>query len=299
MSIRISGVNLYNRQTNYLLKNNITFRGLSKYKNVGFALGTAALLSFSSCKQPSPNDVVDISTTIENNDSINSTVHEYKYRDDRSEKHYHYFPKNSDTELSPKNYDWVETIYPDGRIEKDSLGYQISITPEGERTVVKTEKDDNGNTVITTTLPDGSKIIKTEYKPTVEGEILSVRNTYWPNGKIKEIMYFNEYPSDTANIKSKKIIEKECLHYNENEILVKWESTKIDSERNEKNNKYDRKKRLIYDDIKNEEYQYKGNSKTPFRSTSVYDDCKRITLYDKAGNIEKIYFKASDGTITE
>ena len=299
MSIRISGVNLYNRQTNYLLKNNITFRGLSKYKNVGFALGTAALLSFSSCKQPSPNDVVDISTTIENNDSINSTVHEYKYRDDRSEKHYHYFPKNSDTELSPNNYDWVETIYPDGRIEKDSLGYQISITPEGERTVVKTEKDDSGNTVITTTLPDGSKIIKTEYKPTVEGEILSVRNTYSPNGKIKEILYFNEYPSDTANIKSEKIIEKECLHYNENEILVKWESTKIDSERNEKNNKYDRKKRLIYDDIKNEKYQYKGNSKTPFRSTSVYDDCKRITLYDKEGNVEKIYFKASDGTITE
>ena len=298
MSIRISGVNLYNRQTNYLLKNNITFRGLSKYKNVGFALGTAALLSFSSCKQPSPNDIVDILTTVENNDSMNSTIHEYKFRDERCQKHYHYFPKNND-DFSSSNYDWVETIYPDGRIEKDSLGYQISITPEGERTVVKTEKDDNGNTVITTTLPDGSKIVRTEYNPTIKGEILSVRNKYWPSGKIKEITYLNEYPSDSTNINSKKITEKENLYYSENEVLLKWETTKIDPERNIKYNKYDHKKRLIYDDIKNEKYQYKGNSKTPYRSISIYDDCKRITLYDKEGNVEKIYFKASDGTITE
>ena len=161
------------------------------------------------------------------------------------------------------------------------------------------EKDAMGNFITTTEFSDGSKIIKTDYNTPNPDEKLIVKKTYWSDGKLKENEYYNEYHSDSTNINSKKIIEQSYKQYNENGVLLIWESSQIDPERNDSNNIYDRKGRLIYDDVKNEKYSYKGIDTIPYKSVSEYDDCKRITLYTDNGTVEKIYFKASDGTITE
>ena len=94
-------------------------------------------------------------------------------------------------------------------------------------------------------------------------------------------------------------IEKSFYKYNEDELLLMWETSEIDSMRSEKNNKYDKKGRLIYDDIKNEKYEYKRGAKYPFRATSIYDGCKRIKLFNPDGSLIKVFFKAQDGTITD
>ena len=271
-------------------------------RNTGLALAAATMLStLSSCKffkKESPDDVVEVNSRIEKTDSSYSTVGEYRYRDNRIYKSYHYFPTD-DNNVKAENYDWSETIYPDGRIERDSFGYKISITPSGKRTVVKTEQDEYGHVTVTKEYPDGTKVVRTDYKTGMPNEVLFVESSFWSNGNLKERNFYNEYPANKNNPDSAKVIEQSLYKYNENEVLLMWESSEIDSARSEKNNKYDRKGRLIYDDIMNEKYQYKFGSKIPFRAISEYDGCKRIKLFNKDGSIEREYFKAQDGTITE
>ena len=98
------------------------------YRNISLAIGTAALLSLTSCNKSVQHDTVNLTNTIENNDTLNSTID--KTEKGISQKSYHYFPKNNYSEFNSSNCDWVETISPDGRITIDSLDYHISISPE-------------------------------------------------------------------------------------------------------------------------------------------------------------------------
>ena len=144
------------------------------------------------------------------------------------------------------------------------------------------------------------RIVRKNYPPTKENEIIYTENTYRPDSTLKEIYFYNEYPTDSTHLYTDKRIENSRYYYNDKEILIKWEkSGNDDPERNEFNNKYDSKKRLIYDDIENETYKYKKDSMTPYMSTAVNDNCKRIKLYNNDGSVRKVYFEASDGTITE
>lgn len=284
----------YHRHNNTVQKhNNIAFCSSKQTvaRNIGYALLASAMLTLSACtdKKQQPDkteDETEMAWEGSNTTVINApkTV-------------YHYLPK--DDIVANDNYDWLETVYPDGRVEKDSLGYQISVSPEGQRTVIKTETDSLGNTITITDYPDSTKTIKTDYQTKNINEILLTEQTFWANGNIKENKYYNEHPSDTADITSPTVAEQEITRFNENGILIYWETNCINPERNDSNNIYDNKGRIIYNDIKNEKYLYNGESETPFQSTSQYDDCLRITEYNSDGTIQKIYFKASDGTITE
>ena len=269
--------------------NNATLKKM--LRNTGYALMATSLLSLTACSaNKNKNNADTIEITTNNNDNL-------KNNNNKVKTYHHFFPK--DDNIVTNEPDWSEKIYPDGSREIDSLGYKISITRDGKRTTVKTEKDAMGNFITTTEFSDGSKIIKTDYNTPNPDEKLIVKKTYWSDGKLKENEYYNEYHSDSTNINSKKIIEQSYKQYNENGVLLIWESSQIDPERNDSNNIYDRKGRLIYDDVKNEKYSYKGIDTIPYKSVSEYDDCKRITLYTDNGTVEKIYFKASDGTITE
>ena len=279
MSLRISNL--------YMHSYNMSFNGLKSrtIKNIGYAMMASSMLfTAASCANKDKN----IASETEIDKTFNSTKNDIK-------KLYHYYPRDI---IDSNQYDWFEMIYPDGRVEKDSAGHIISITADGQRTDTYTKKNSNGDVTSIKLLPDGTKIERTDYKMQNPLETLYSKKTFWKNGNLKENIYHNEYPPDNTNSLSKKIIEESIEKYNENEVLLSWKSTCTDPERNENNNLYDRKGRLIYDDVKNEKYQYKGNQKIPYRSVSVYEDCKRITLYNKDGSVRKIYFQASDGTIT-
>ena len=273
---------------------------IKKAKTFGYALTAAAMMSFSACnscnKNISPDNTNYGVETNAINNSSDISAKKNPLDNKRAQKYYHYFP--SENNITAENYAWSEIVYPDGRVEKDSLGHNISISPDGKRTVIKTEKDDQGFTKITKSFPDGSKIIHNDYSK--NGDSTYTEKVYWPNGNLKENSFYSEYfLPDSTNNDSTKIIEKSYERYNENEVLIYWESDVFDSDRNEKHNKYDRQKRIIYDDIKNEHYQYKGNSSIPYQSYSEYEGCKRITLYNPDSTVNKIYFEAADGTITD
>ena len=315
MNLSINPIIFYNR-VNYTknnvyhkkeVNNNLSFQAVNTVKTakkVFYPVVFGLLASVYSCtntgKSNNTDELEETNTPTEQIDSSHSSTDKLSITEDNKknkvEKYYHYSP--SEKEISSTNYSWVETVYPDGKIEKDSMGYMITISPEGDRTEVKTELDSVGIKTITTILADSDKIVRSEYPPTKEGEILFVENYFRKDGKIKEVHYYKEYPSDSTDINSQKTVEQEDAYYNEDEVITKWKTSVIDSARNESNNIYDRRNRLIYDDVKNETFQYKGKSNTPYRSVSEYHDCKRITMYNKDGSIKEIYFKASDGTIT-
>lgn len=287
-----------NHTANYYKYNNMTFNGFPRrtLRNTGIALMTAAMLTSGSCSNKKYGTDSTNFTKTEISDKFDTKI-------DTVEKHqavknvYHYFPK--DDNIITNKPDWSEKRYPDGRVEIDSLEYKISITPDGKRTTVKTETDEQGNITTTTEFPDSTKIVTIDYKTINPSEKLIVEQTYWSNGNLKEHKYYNEYPSDSTNIESNKIIEQNYMKYSENGVLLQWETSQIDPERNKNNNQYDRKGRLTYDDVKNEKYLYKENDTIPYKSISEYDDCKRITLYTDSGKVEKIFFQAIDGTITQ
>lgn len=294
MKIGMVNNNYKNYNTGLMFK-----RKIKSARTLGYAL-TAAMISLSACnscyKKNSPDNIIDSVAKTEKNDSSNLSVEESHLRDNRVQKHYHYFP--SDNNITAENYSWTEVIYPDGRIEKDSFGHNIFISPDGNKTVIKTEKDEHGSTKITKTFPDGSKIIHNDYSK--NGDSTYIEKAYWPNGNLKENKYYNEYMlSDSINNDSTKIVEECYEKYNENEVLIYWKSNVSDPDRNEKYNKYDRQKRIIYDDVKNEHYKYKGSSLIPYQSYSDYEGCKRITSYNTDGTVNKIYFIAADGTVTD
>ncbi len=272
---------------------------LKSMRNASLAIAATTVLSaLSACsffKKPSVNDVAETKTLIENNDSIYTSIVEYGYRDNRTQRRYHYLPMAE--EVNSDNYSWSELIYPDGKIERDSMGYKISITPDGKRTVVHNWKDESGHENILKEYPDGTKIERINYNTGMPNEVLYTETKYWPNGNMKECYFYNEYLSNSN--KQEKVVEKSIHKYNEDEVLLMWESSQIDSMRSSKHNKYDKKGRLVYDDVLDEKYQYNGNSKTPYSAISEKDGCKHIKLLNTDGSVQREYFKAQDGTITE
>ena len=297
----ITKIGIANYVNNYQNYNHTTFTGSKStgLRKAGYAFLAATMLTATSCtnKSKSENDTTDIISQTEQTDSFSSSAKKDSNKNNQVQRYYHYFPKEEG--VTGDQYDWTETIYPDGRIEKDSMGHQITITPEGERTVITTENDDNGNKTVTTDLPDSTKIVQVDYKTNNPNEILHTEKIYWENGNIKESKYYNEYPSDSTDINSPKITEESHELYNENGVLIFWEINKNDSLPNDSDLVYDKRGRIIYDNLKNEKYLYKGKHKTPYRSISIHNDCQRITEYNKNGSAKKIYFKASDGTITK
>ena len=270
---------------------------LSKARAWGCAFSAAALMSLSACinsnnKNADTYEKENVSVIDKNISNVLSE--NKKTENNKAYRSYHYFP--TDDNITAENFSWSEIVYPDGRIEKDSLGHKIYISADGKRTIIKTEKNEQGFVTITKIFPDNSKRVYSNYSQ--DGDSLYVEKEYWPNGNLKENKYFNEYVKNYVNDSIIKIKEEEYELYNENEVLIYWESTISDPERSSKYNKYDKQRRIIYDDIKQEKYQYKGNSKIPFQSYSEHDGCKRITLYNPDGSVKNIYFKAKDGTIT-
>lgn len=305
MILGISSVNINSKfglQKQYVKR---FYKGKSAkmIRNIGLAFTTAGLLTLASCKKSNNtfynnDDIVEIKTNNQEMDCVDVDIEKQKNGTKNVKTSYYYFP--SENEINANNYSWTKKEYPDGHVEIDSLEYKISISPKGERTEIKTEKDEQGIETVTTTLPDGIRIVKRIYPPTKENEIIYTEKTYRSDSTLKEIYYYNEYPTDSIHSYTDKKIVETRDYYNEKGILVKWEkSGNDDPERSECFNKYDNKKRLIYDDIGNETYKYKKDSMTPYMSTAVNDNCKRITLYNNDGSVQKVYFEASDGTITE
>ena len=274
------------RVSSYSMVNNISFKskfGRKIIKNLALGVAATTLLT-SSCINKN------------NNTSKDEFVADTTYNEANNiQKSYHYFP-TEDGSVDATNYSWVETIFPDGKILRDSFGYNITISPKGERTVVHTTIDECGNKTTTTVHPDGNRNVHIDYKLDNPSEILYVEKNYRKDGTLKDNKYYNEIPLDSFGVQ--RSIEQSFEIYDEHEVLLAWVSNVADSARNKKYNKYDKLGRLIYDDIKNERFKYSGKSKIPRISVAYYDDCRRITLYNKDGSVQKTYFKASNGTIT-
>ncbi len=306
MNLRIDQVNAYSTINRYSKpkrsNQNIQFKGnvVKTTRNIGLGMAMLGLLAFSSCLQKKENANVDeeeMTMDNKNTNNIESGSEKISGNNEKSIKSYYYVP--FDGELNADNYSWSETVYKDGRIERDSLGYKIYISPKGERTEVKTEQDKFGVITTTTKLPDGTKIVRTNYVPTKESEIIYTEKTYRPDSTLSKIFYYNKYPTDSTKLHSDVKTDTADYYYNEKEILIKWHTNMVDPERNDSLNKYDKKNRLIYNDITNETYKYKKDSMNPYESVAVLDGCKRITLYNEDGSVQKVYFKAEDNTITE
>ena len=286
-----------NYSANYCQKyNHISFNGLSQkaMRNTGYTLLAATMFTLASCSNKQPQtDTVEITKT-ETKDTVNTAVDSTKKKSDVI---YHYFPK--DDNIITEEPDWLEKIYPDGSREIDSLGYKIMVSPEGKRTITKTEIDQWGNIITSTDFPDSTKTVKTTYKTLNHNEVLQIEKTYRSNGKLEESRWLNEYPSDSTDISSPKITEQGYERFNEDEVLLYWESSRKNIEKNDSSIIYDDDNRIVFNERENEKYYYKGSHKTPYTSISEYKDCKRITLYNDSGYVEKVYFEAADGTITQ
>ena len=288
MNLKINSI----PSTNYY-HNNISFNSRSHniLRKGCYALMAAAMLTTTACTNKNRTDNSQISA-----DSSFLAVDSIEIKN-RVQNIYHYFPTEDGSISSTP--DWLEKIYPDGRKEIDSLEYKISVDADGEKTIAKTETDSLGNTIITTNYPDSTKTVQTIYKLIDPNEKLESEKTYWSNGKLKENKIYYEHPSDSTDVNSPLSVTESYERYNENGILLIWESVNNTPENNDSTNTYDSKNRLIFNVTKNENYQYKGDEKTPFRSVAEYNGCKRITLYTDSGDVKRIYFEASDGTITE
>jgi len=281
-------VNNFSVNSNY---HSNSFTGKRKNKtmrNAGLALAATTLLTLS-CTNNKQNNIDNENQNIEMQDT-------FVKNNNNSSKSYYYNPSDDDI-VNLDNYAWSETTHSDGSIERDSAGYNIHIAPNGARTVTYTETDDLGNTTTTTEFPDGSRYVRTDFNMDNPKEDLYTEKKYSKDSVLIENKYFNKILSDS--VPNGYIVEKSHEIYNDDGILLKWRSNISDPERSEKNNKYDKLGRLIYDDIKDEKYVYKNNSDIPSYSFSIYNGCRRITEYDENGLVKKVYFKASDGTITE
>lgn len=291
----VTSRNLQSRQKS----NGVPFKGsFNTARAFGYTFIAAAMLSLASCNNNRNKTDKDVVTTVQTDIDIQpAQVIQEPEAKIQSVKIYHYDP--TDEPLTPENYSWSETQFPDGSVEKDSLGYQISITADGKRKSIHTETDETGNTTTTIIYPDSTKFVRTDYITYKPGEILFTETKYRSNGSMAERRYYNEYTvEDSTNVPQIKT-EQSIHRFNDKDILIMWDSSITDSLRSADYNEYDKKGRIIYDDLKQERYEYKGESKTPYRSVSECDDCQRIKMYNPEGAVIKDFFKASDGTITE
>ena len=290
----ITGINaFYGLRTNYYANNKPAFKGSRQiFRTCTMGMTAAALLALTSCnnkKQDVKSE--NLTEVVEKKDSTKT----FENTNDKPKRYFYYYPR-SNNEINSGNYDWSETVYPDGSIERDSAGYKITISPSGERTVIKTQKDNKGNTTTTTTeYNDGTKMVFIDFETKIPVE---------SNDSIKQNEVGAEIDSTkitkdsvkTDSIKTQKQIFK---FYNEKNILLYWDVETETPERKDSINIYDNQGRLIYDCAKNEKYEYKNKRKTPYLSVTELEGCKRYTIYRKDGSVKSIYFEASDGTKTK
>ena len=290
MNFEISGINVYNKTLNYPAKHinkgiQPSFSGVKNTKavqNYSIALALASLIAIFSCSNNKQEQSTDTEkTTPAQNKVKNSDTFDEKKQ---TKTYYHYLPKK-DNVVNPDEYEWSETVYPDGKIEKDSMGYKIIIMPEGDRIIVKTPQEENKDTITVEETPDSLINNTTEKNDTTD--TIEQRDI--------EYITINNNETDYDYQNTAKPINK---HYNDEKVLLYWESDDSEINKNDSTNVFDNKGRLIYDSVNNEQYEYRGKSKTPYKSINVIEDCTRYTLYNKNGSIKSRYFKASDGTIT-
>ncbi len=272
------------------ISSNYTFGSTHVLRNTAFVLAATSLLT-GACTSKSKEDTNNSNTEI--CDSINDKLNLKK---NYSSTTYYYYP-TEDGRIDINNYKWSETKYSNGKIVRDSVGHKILITPDGERTETYSQNDKFGNKITTTKFHNGRTRIRTDYKLADPEEILFTEHTYNKDNVVIESKYYNKMPSDS--IPGYYTVEQSHEIRNDKGVLLRWESNVRDPERNESYNKYDKLDRLVYDDVRDEHYVYNDSSKIPKYSYSIYDGCKRITEYDENAVIKKVYFKASDGTITE
>ena len=302
MNISINAVSMYGRNTNVNKRpkynnhnSNVSFRGSETTKmvrSIALTVAGMAFLSAISCigsrvkKQVDNEDGVQVNTEMADISTNNVE------QTNSNEVSVHYYYTYSDNEVTGENYSWLEKTYPDGTVEKDSMGYKIIETPNGERTVSVTDKDQNGEIVIKTKYPDGSTGVRIEnginYKDTV----------FWANGNVKSVKIKNvtiehgKYPSD-----DKEMIKNQTYKvYDENGVLLYWELIDSSQKLDENNFKYDSLNRIVDNGFT--KYEYEGDSEIPFKVTEDLEGCKYITEYDSDGVITNQYFQAENGIIT-
>lgn len=277
--------------------NNTTFQGIGTNKvmrYLSYSASSLAMLAALSClgsktkSQGKDNaDSVNINTEISSR-----TNNAEKNENDSIETKYYYTA--IDGEITGENYSWVEKTYPDGKIEKDSMGYKIIETPAGERTISTVRRNEKGESIITTNFPDGSREIRIEdginYKDTI----------FWANGNIKQIKN-KEVLIDQGQLESpcddeELVVNLTYKAYDENGVLLYWNVVDSNETLDENDYKYDKKDRLIDNGFT--KYEYKGDSNIPFRTTDELEGCKYITEMNEEGIETKRYFKASNGVIT-
>jgi len=208
--------NLQSRQKN----NEVQFKGSSfnTARAFGYTFIAAAMLSLASCNNNKNKTDKDVVTTVQTDIDIQpAQVIQEPAAKMKSVKIYHYNP--TDEPLNPENYSWTETKFPDGSIEKDSLGYQISITADGKRKSVHTETDEQGNTTTTIIYPDSTKFVRIDYTTYKPDEILFTETKYRSDGSMAERRFYNEYTvEDSTNVPQIKA-EQSIHRYNDKDIL--------------------------------------------------------------------------------
>ena len=233
MKITFNTVNFHNNHNKqHLYCTNFYGTKYNTVRNIGFAFLASSLLAACDLKikQNPDEDVLEIGVENNNIDTLTITPEQINEKTHPT-KTYYYLPRDND--IDAEQYEWTETKYPDGRIEKDSLGYKISITPEGDRTVIYTDTDSLGNKFTTTELPDGSKIFRTDYL-TDMNEKYYEEKIYRPDGSLKESSFYKEYiPIDSMHNNMEKIIEYKYAKYDEQGILTSIDSNINDSIKNE------------------------------------------------------------------
>ena len=274
-----------------------SFHGLKNdmYKYTGLGLAALAMFATISCNGRKTDAIYTKEDTVENKVEININDNiqtEQNLPDKAPRTIYHYNP--SDDVVHAEDYSWREVIYPDGKVKRDSMGYDITIDSNGGRTIEYKMTDNRGNFITIKEFPDGTKVALTDYY--IPNESLSVKTTYWANGNIRLREYFNKYPAADSLTHA---VDTAKYEYNQEGILLRWIDGIKDPERSDSNNVYDRYGRLEYDDVANERYFYKGKNKTPYQATSEYDGCIRYKIFNPDSTLNRVYFKATDGTITD
>ena len=296
----IIGINsFYGLRTNYCTNNKKTsFKGIPNgriLKTYGMVLTAAGMLTLTSCNNKKQDvQSEDLKETVEKKNISSSSDY---IEENKVKTYYHYYPRSNNM-ISSGDYDWSETVYPDGSIERDSAGYKITIAPDGERTVTKTKRNNKENTTTTTTeYNDGTKVIYIDSETIRPKEY--VKDSITAENDLSDKIDTKTAVKDstvTDSIKTQKQIYK---YYNDKNILLYWHIEVTTSEQNDSTNVYDNQGRLILDCTKNEKFEYKNKRKTPYQSVIEIEGCKRYTIYKKDGSIKSIYFKASDGTVTK
>ena len=268
--------------------NNLSFRNTRKTSlKCGLALFASSML-FTACNNFKNNHE-------KNTDKIESTDSNYEDTfKNSSYKVYHYEKARNSVNLS--DYDWCETIFPDGRIVRDSAGLKIYISPRGERIVEHKSIDRYGNETITKEFPDGTKIVRKNFFLKNPNENQYTEKIYNKQDILIENKYYNKICLNGS--KDKFTTEELYEKYNDNGILLKWITNKK-IEPTDTISIYDEQGRIIYDKYKNEHYKYTGEDTIPSISYQIYKGCKCITKYNSDHTAYETYFEASNGTITK